>query len=134
MSHHILTFQCTGTDSDYLVDIGKDPPCTLHNCQGDCNTDDDCRDELQCFQRSDTNDIAPPGCTGNPKSNWDYCFKVAVRYSIFFNVYFSSVFENIGRHDGNILNKCSSLILKYYLTGFLIFKFDFIQSAINFKL
>lgn len=43
-------------------------------CQGDCDSDDDCVDDLVCFQRDHGSSMTPPGCEGTPYGdNWDYC-------------------------------------------------------------
>ena len=39
-------------------------------CQGDCDTDSDCKAGLTCFQR-DTGSV--PGCSGVATTDWDYC-------------------------------------------------------------
>lgn len=44
----------------------------LGNCQGDCDTDDECAGNLQCFDRAEFEDV--PGCTGFGVSGFDYCF------------------------------------------------------------
>ena len=58
------------------------------NCQGDCDTDDDCEGFLKCYQRTATTDLVP-GCSSNPsqrrpsfnpfywdenEKNFDYCY------------------------------------------------------------
>ena len=40
-------------------------------CQGDCNSDSDCIDDLICFQREASE--AVPGCNGNGRRSYDYC-------------------------------------------------------------
>jgi hypothetical protein len=43
-------------------------------CQGDCDSDDDCEQGLQCFQRSSSEKV--PGCDagGNGDvAHYDYC-------------------------------------------------------------
>jgi hypothetical protein len=44
----------------------------LNLCQGDCDSDYQCAEGLECFQRDDGG-ANPPGCTGTPKEDWDYC-------------------------------------------------------------
>lgn len=46
----------------------------LQECQGDCDTDDDCDGDLVCFQR-DEGGGAVPGCLGgeNAVSRTDFC-------------------------------------------------------------
>ena len=60
----------------------KENPCTDHYgegkcelCSGDCNSDDDCKDDLVCFQRNSGQDV--PGCSWGAgresTNNWDFC-------------------------------------------------------------
>jgi hypothetical protein len=44
-------------------------PC--RECEGDCDSDADCKDKLVCFQK--TGNKAVPGCIGTDKSNSDFC-------------------------------------------------------------
>ena len=39
-------------------------------CEGDCDSDSDCKAGLTCFQR-DTGSV--PGCSGVATTDWDYC-------------------------------------------------------------
>jgi hypothetical protein len=43
----------------------------LAECQGDCDTDSDCAEDLVCFQRSGFASV--PGCNGSGNKGWDYC-------------------------------------------------------------
>jgi len=43
-------------------------------CAGDCDSDDDCRDNLVCFQRTGFENAAVPGCMGTAEKDVDYCF------------------------------------------------------------
>jgi hypothetical protein len=43
----------------------------LQECQGDCDTDDECAGDLICFQR-DENEVVP-GCVGVAEEERDYC-------------------------------------------------------------
>jgi hypothetical protein len=45
-------------------------PCAT--CQGDCDHDNDCIGDLQCFQRS--NGEAVPGCAGDHPADYDFCY------------------------------------------------------------
>jgi hypothetical protein len=45
----------------------------LQECQGDCDSDDECAGELICFQR-DVNGVVP-GCVGVAVDDTDYCIK-----------------------------------------------------------
>ena len=40
-------------------------------CQGDCNSDSDCIDDLICFQREASEPV--PGCNGSGRRSYDYC-------------------------------------------------------------
>ena len=44
----------------------------LGECQGDCDSDDDCAPGLICLQRHKTETV--PGCTGFGQSGKDYCY------------------------------------------------------------
>lgn len=49
--------------------------CTM--CQGDCNSDDDCADDLECFSRGNGERTAVPGCIGGGEGDlpgMDYCY------------------------------------------------------------
>lgn len=62
--------------------------CTSSNrcsaCEGDCDSDSDCRPGLKCFQRGQSSDVVP-GCatTGYVKttSDHDYCYSVSKEVS-----------------------------------------------------
>ena len=43
----------------------------LGKCQGDCDSDSQCKPGLKCFQRSGYTKV--PGCEGQGKKHWDYC-------------------------------------------------------------
>ena len=42
-------------------------------CEGSCDVDSSCEDGLVCFQRYSDDAPPPPGCTGTPKEDWNYC-------------------------------------------------------------
>jgi hypothetical protein len=44
----------------------------LGECEGDCDRNSDCLSGLKCFQRGGYEKI--PGCKGNGKRGWDYCY------------------------------------------------------------
>ena len=48
----------------------------LAECEGDCDTDTDCRDNLICYQRM-ASDRSVPGCNGEPSAGdeSDYCIQ-----------------------------------------------------------
>jgi hypothetical protein len=54
-----------------LQTVEDDPQMPLGLCQGDCDTDDDCLDELVCFQREYLERV--PGCSGQGTASYDYC-------------------------------------------------------------
>jgi hypothetical protein len=67
------------SSSDELVSLSID--CTTEKkcerCFGDCDSDDHCTGDLECFSRSTSegNSFAPvPGCTGVGIESWDYCY------------------------------------------------------------
>merc|ERR1719334_2891180 len=78
---------CYGSfDSDY-TDFCYDPNChayvidyvdltpgrELHHCQIDCDNDDQCADDLECFQRNGDDAEFPPGCYDpNDESEYDW--------------------------------------------------------------
>lgn len=41
-------------------------------CEGDCDSDDDCRGELKCYQRDYRERVT--GCDGSGRTGWDYCY------------------------------------------------------------
>jgi len=66
-----------------LVHYGKDMQdmpagqTKLGQCEGDCDTSDDCQPGLYCYQK-DTSDDVPPGCTAGgegDRTKADYCVK-----------------------------------------------------------
>ena len=60
-----------------LKDMGNPEPCNecLTECQGDCDSDNDCKGELLCWQRDDWSTPIPPGCYGTPHFKmYDYCW------------------------------------------------------------
>jgi hypothetical protein len=81
---------CVGTAKfayDYCYDprVGLDssdasPSGSLGECEGDCDNDSDCSDNLQCWQREDGDPI-PPGCVGTAKYDYDYCYEPGIAVS-----------------------------------------------------
>jgi hypothetical protein len=47
----------------------------LAQCEGDCDSDDDCRGQLSCFQNN--GGVTPPGCSGSVTWEMDYCYNPA---------------------------------------------------------
>lgn len=58
-----------------LVGNGGNPASgfPLGICEGDCDSDIDCKGSLVCFQRGSAMNNIVPGCSGDPMGNWDYC-------------------------------------------------------------
>lgn len=52
----------------------SDEPCGV--CAGDCDNDDHCEGELECYQRrsSENPDDRIPGCSGDGEYSYDYCY------------------------------------------------------------
>jgi len=52
---------------------GNDDGATnLQVCTGECDTDEQCAEGLECFHRDSFETI--PGCTGTGNEGWDYCY------------------------------------------------------------
>eukprot|EP00492_Amphilonche_elongata_P001940 TRINITY_DN2259_c0_g1_i1.p1 TRINITY_DN2259_c0_g1~~TRINITY_DN2259_c0_g1_i1.p1 ORF type:complete len:154 (+),score=24.49 TRINITY_DN2259_c0_g1_i1:158-619(+) len=52
---------------------GNDDGATnLQVCTGECDTDRQCAEGLECFHRDSFETI--PGCTGTGNEGWDYCY------------------------------------------------------------
>jgi hypothetical protein len=68
----------TSTDGSLkqIENLGWEPAFKLDECQGDCDTDDDCMDGLVCFDR-EVSMTPVPGCTGGESdfSLTDYCIR-----------------------------------------------------------
>ena len=71
---------CNGTpyaDWDYCIpttplkNIAVNPSHSLNTCEGDCDSDSGCKSG-KCFQRNHGSPD-PPGCSGTPHADWDYC-------------------------------------------------------------
>ena len=43
-------------------------------CQGDCDNDEDCVGDLECFQRDSGSQTPVPGCDGPGGAGRDYCY------------------------------------------------------------
>lgn len=54
-------------------DLYGNDDCSSDNrcgrCEGDCDKDSHCKDNLKCFQRDGKEDV--PGCSGSGRSGWD---------------------------------------------------------------
>jgi len=55
----------------------ESPNCDcLDECQGDCDSDNDCMGDLKCWHRNDWDDAVPPGCSGSAhEKSHDYCYR-----------------------------------------------------------
>eukprot|EP00980_Cylindrotheca_fusiformis_P024761 scaffold12403_cov148-Cylindrotheca_fusiformis.AAC.3 len=62
--------------SDLLPPLEESLQFPLSLCQGDCDSDVDCQDGLECFQRTRGMDV--PGCSGGQQdlSGTDYCIMI----------------------------------------------------------
>eukprot|EP00980_Cylindrotheca_fusiformis_P000335 scaffold82_cov111-Cylindrotheca_fusiformis.AAC.3 len=62
--------------SDLLPPLEESLQFPLSLCQGDCDSDVDCQDGLECFQRTGGMDV--PGCSGGQQdlSGTDYCIMI----------------------------------------------------------
>jgi len=78
---------CVGTASanwDYcfqyptLKNVEVDPAFQLEHCQGDCDSDNDCLDDMTCFHNVGGTSNVPPGCHGTASVDWDYCYRTPV--------------------------------------------------------
>ena len=56
-----------------IKDISLDPTIELGRCEGDCDSDNDCKSGLKCFHR-DGDEAGPPECSGSMISKYDYCY------------------------------------------------------------
>ncbi|CAB9510452.1 expressed unknown protein [Seminavis robusta] len=68
------TTMATAAPTDMVValqTVGDEPEMPLGICQGDCDTNDDCLDDLICFQRDHVEPV--PGCVGTGSVSYDYC-------------------------------------------------------------
>merc|ERR1719320_1327951 len=63
-----------------VVNIARNPSSRLNECEGDCDSHGNCVSPLQCKQRDEGEDL-PPGCTGNPKQEYDYCYDPSTELS-----------------------------------------------------
>jgi len=60
-------------------------------CQGDCDSDNDCMDNLKCWQR-DRGDAGPSQCTGEAFSWYDYCYDPDAPTGYFANLHIDEIF------------------------------------------
>mmetsp|Transcript_24032 Transcript_24032/g.41177 ORF Transcript_24032/g.41177 Transcript_24032/m.41177 type:complete len:507 (+) Transcript_24032:325-1845(+) len=62
---------CCNRPSNYLFYVDNVGPSGLGPCEGDCDTDDECADDLVCGERDGYNKV--PGCDGMGRKNSEYC-------------------------------------------------------------
>lgn len=55
-----------------LVYVGLNP-ANLSQCEGDCDVDDDCMDDLVCYHKVQGGSGIVPGCNGTDTSRTDFC-------------------------------------------------------------
>ena len=86
--YHLSSLLCKGVSPELLLpdiqnmglactDYYGDGNCGI--CSGDCDTDEDCAEDLVCYQR-ETGGVDVPGCSWGENSDWykyvgrwDYC-------------------------------------------------------------
>eukprot|EP01083_Nonionella_stella_P254682 874909_1 len=56
-----------------LVDKGN-PISNGQECEGDCDGNAQCSENLLCWEREGNQQQLPPGCEGTATENWDYCY------------------------------------------------------------
>lgn len=62
---------CVRTSDLSLPRLSWSSTFPLGQCEGDCDTDSDCKGNLICFQRNEYDEV--PSCLGNDWSRTDYC-------------------------------------------------------------
>ena len=73
MRVQICYYEDNGEFFPPLNSIAKDPTQTLQLCEGDCDSDADCADNLKCFKRGGLERV--PGCSGTGINDFDYCVR-----------------------------------------------------------
>jgi len=60
----------------WIVDkkVGGDDKIPLGECEGDCDTDTDCEEALNCRLRDKGDDDTVPGCEGKASCKREYCY------------------------------------------------------------
>lgn len=62
-----------------LQDVGWGPfDVPLGHCEGDCDEDSDCRDDMICFLNGNLETNVPNGCSGTATVDFDYCYLLTV--------------------------------------------------------
>ena len=59
--------------SIFLGGCSRSRPC--EQCEGDCNRDEDCTGDLECYRRPGDHDTPIPGCGGAGRRGYDYCYE-----------------------------------------------------------
>jgi hypothetical protein len=72
---HCLSVSITSVEADIvktsLQNKGNELEARLGMCQGECDSNSDCKNGYICHQRSGTTPV--PGCFGEGREDWDYC-------------------------------------------------------------
>jgi len=86
---HNIPPGCSGRATDYGIDYCYDPEdrietvdkgntVGLFECEGDCDSDNDCIGNLKCWQRGSWGSDLPPGCKGSKFwESHDFCYDPA---------------------------------------------------------
>ena len=64
---------------------GEEPDSALGRCEGDCDDDSDCIGDLECWQRTSNGMPVPPGCSGQPLMDHDYCWDLKFTVPLEYN-------------------------------------------------
>lgn len=72
----------------------------MYKCRGDCDQDSQCRNDLICFQRS-SSVTSVPGCSGTPRSDYDYCVDPEDMGSSSINSIGANPSHTLGRCEGD---------------------------------
>ena len=63
---------------EYGADMEKMPTnpkqTKLGECEGDCDSNNDCQTGMKCFERTGGQSEVVPGCRGKGTKDWDYCY------------------------------------------------------------
>jgi hypothetical protein len=90
--------KCCGFSHEFgwLKDYGATPKkqgIELGHCEGDCDSNDDCKEGLECFERLGHEYV--PGCKGSGVWGYDYCVKPGLLPLSF-----------LGHEPGELLKAC----------------------------
>merc|ERR1719273_153218 len=78
--------------------FGEDPASALGRCEGDCDDDSDCSGHLECWERTGNGMPVPPGCSGIPIGEYDYCWNPKFTLSL---VNKGGTATNLGQCEGD---------------------------------